>query len=129
MRWQDRPLSAGCRWDGRRATVTVCGEVNLATAGILAQLVDEVVRQEPEHLIVDRARRALPPQCPVILRSPRRQVRVALEVSGLTALCPIEEPGQTGQAGLDGAFDAGTYPGSAPPAPSDAQAGLPCLSA
>jgi hypothetical protein len=39
-------------------------------------------------------RRALTPRCPLTLRSPTRQVRLVLEVSGLAGECPIEEPGQ-----------------------------------
>ena len=64
--------------------------------------------QQPEHLTVDlgltsfldaaglrviaRARRVLPPRCPLTLRSPTRQVRLVLEVSGLAGECPIEDP-------------------------------------
>ena len=106
----DPPLTVECRWDDRRATVVVRGEVDFATASILAQQLDEVTGQQPEHLTVDlgrtsfldaaglrviaRARRALTPRCPLTLRSPTRQVRLVLEVSGLAGECPIEEPGQ-----------------------------------
>ena len=106
----DPPLSVECRWEDRRATVVVRGEVDFATAGILARQLDEVADQQPEHLTVDlgltsfldaaglrviaRARRVLPPRCPLTLRSPTRQVRLVLEVSGLAGECPIEEPGQ-----------------------------------
>ena len=114
MRWQDPALSVLCRWDGRTATVTVSGEVDFATAGILSAQLDEVVSQEPDHLIVDlgqtcfidaaglraiaRARQALPEQCQVTLRSPTRQVRKIIEISGLITLCPIEETGPPGQS-------------------------------
>ena len=107
----DPPLSVECRWEDRRATVVVRGEVDFATAGILAQQLDEVAAQQPEHLTVDlgrtsfldaaglrviaRARRTLTPRCPLTLRSPTRQVRLVLEVSGLAGVCPIEEPGQS----------------------------------
>jgi anti-anti-sigma factor len=110
----DPPLSVECRWDDRRAMVVVCGEVDFATAGILARQLDEVASQEPERLTVDlggtsfldaaglrviaRARRVLAPSCPVLLRSPTRQVRMVLEVSGLAELCPVEEPGQQDRA-------------------------------
>jgi anti-anti-sigma factor len=109
----DPPLSVGCRWDGRRVTVIVCGEVDFATASLLARQLETVAGQEPEHLTIDlgqtsfldaaglrviiQARQALPPSCPVMLRSPVRHVRMALEVSGLSVLCPIEEPGQPDQ--------------------------------
>jgi len=106
----DPPLSAECHWDGHRATVVVCGEVDFATAGILARQLEEVASQEPEHLIVDlsrtsfldaaglrvlaRVHRLLTPRCPVTLRSPTRQVRMVLEISGMLELCPIEESSQ-----------------------------------
>jgi anti-anti-sigma factor len=95
----DPPLLVECRWEDRRATVVVRGEVDFATAGILAQQLDEVAGRQPEHLTVDlgrtsfldaaglrviaRARRTLTPRCPLTLRSPTRQVRLVLEVSGL----------------------------------------------
>jgi anti-anti-sigma factor len=104
----DPPLSVECRWEDRRATVVVRGEVDFATAGILARQLDEVAGQQPEHLTVDlgltsfldaaglrviaRARRVLPPRCPLMVRSPTRQVRLVLEVSGLAGECPIEDP-------------------------------------
>ena len=106
----DPPLSVECSWDDRRATVVVRGEVDFATVGILARQLDEVAGQQPEHLTVDlgrtsfldaaglriiaRARRELTPRCPLTLRSPTRQVRMVLEVSGLAGVCPIEESSQ-----------------------------------
>ena len=76
------------------------------TQGVL----DEVAGRQPEHLTVDlgrtsfldaaglrviaRAHRALTPRCSLTLRSPTRQVRLVLEVSGLAGECPIEKPGQ-----------------------------------
>jgi hypothetical protein len=42
--------------------------------------------------VIARARRTLPPRCPLTLRSPTRQVRLVLEVSGLAGVCPIEDP-------------------------------------
>src|SRR6266705_856115 len=104
----DPPLSVVCSWDDRRATVVVRGEVDFATVGILAKELDEVAGQRPEHLTVDlgrtsfldaaglrviaRAHRDLTPRCPLTLRSPTRQVRMVLEVSGLAGVCPIEDP-------------------------------------
>ena len=105
----DPPLSVECRWEDRRATVVVRGEVDFATAGILARQLDEVAGQQPEHLTVDLGLTSfldaaacgsspgpaamLTPRCPLTLRSPTRQVRLVLEVSGLAGECPIEEPG------------------------------------
>ena len=42
--------------------------------------------------VIARARRTLTPRCPLTLRSPTRQVRLVLEVSGLAGVCPIEDP-------------------------------------
>jgi hypothetical protein len=39
------PLAAVCRWDDGQATVNVSGEVDFATAGILARCPDEVTRR------------------------------------------------------------------------------------
>ena len=113
MRRRDLALAVECHWDGRRATVVVSGEVDFASAGILARHLDEVTCQEPGQLIVDlsrtsfldaaglrviaRVRRVLAPQCPVVLRSPVRQVRMILEISGLAELCTIEDPGEPGR--------------------------------
>src|ERR1700750_29565 len=106
----DPPLSVECHWEDRRATVVVRGEVDFATAGILARPLDEVACQPPEHLTVDlgltsclraaglrltaRARRVLTPRCPLTLRSPTRQVRLVLEVSGLGGGRSIQGPRQ-----------------------------------
>lgn len=106
----DPPLAVECSWEDRRATVVVRGEVDFATVGILARQLDEVAGRQPEHLTVDlgrtsfldaaglrviaRAHRELTPRCPLTLRSPTRQVRMVLEVSGLAGVCPIEEPSQ-----------------------------------
>jgi anti-anti-sigma factor len=113
VRWREPPLSVECRWEGRQVTVAVRGEVDFATADVLAGHLDDAVRSEPERLTLDlarttfldaaglrliaRARRALAPTCPITLRSPTRQVRIALEASGLAGLCPIDDPAQPGQ--------------------------------
>ena len=86
----DPPLSVECRWEDRRATVVVRGEVDFATAGILARQLDAAAGLR----VIARARGVLTPRCPLTLRSPTRQVRLVLEVSGLAGECPIEEPGQ-----------------------------------
>ena len=81
---------------------------DFATVDILAKQLDAVAGQQPEHLTVDlgrtsfldaaglrviaRAHRDLTPRCPLTLRSPTRQVRMVLEVSGLAGVCPIEDP-------------------------------------
>ena len=48
--------------------------------------------EAPGLRVIARARRTLTPRCPLTLRSPTRQVRLVLEVSGLAGVCPIEDP-------------------------------------
>lgn len=107
---RDSPLSAQCRWEGHRAVVTVCGEVDFATADTLAQCLEDVVCRGPEHVVIDLARTSfldaaglrviswarqkLAHDCPLVLRAPTRQVRMALEIGGLTRQCPIEDSGR-----------------------------------
>lgn len=102
----DPPLSVRCHWTGRAATVTVCGEVDFATAGILTQQLSEIAAREPDRLVIDlgevefldaagvhaitRTRHALPEHCPLVLQSPAPQVRKVLEMTGLDSLCTIQ---------------------------------------
>jgi len=105
------PLAAVCRWDDGQATVSVSGEVDFATAGILARCPDEVTRRAPRRLVIDlaatsfldaaglrvtaRARKALPAGFPVALRAPARQVRLAREFGGLARSASSRHPGWT----------------------------------
>jgi anti-anti-sigma regulatory factor len=98
------PLSVECRWEDRRATVVVRGEVDFATVGILARWRPSNPSTSPSTWagtsfldaaglrVIARAHRALTPRCPLTLRSPTRHVRLVLEVSGLAGECPIEDP-------------------------------------
>jgi anti-anti-sigma factor len=105
-RWHVPPLSVRCHWNGRAATVIVCGDVDFATVSILSQRLSQVAARKPDRLVIDlsearfidaacvraltRTRHALPGHCALVLRSPPRQVRRVLEVSGLDSLCTIE---------------------------------------
>jgi anti-anti-sigma factor len=93
-------------WDDGAATVTVRGEIDTTTAGVLSECLDWVVRMDPERLVIDLAQvcfldscavhaladiwHMLPRHCPLVLRSPNRQARRVFEVTGLDAVCVIE---------------------------------------
>lgn len=47
------PLSVRCHWNGRAARVTVCGEVDFATVGILSQRLSEAAARQPGRLVID----------------------------------------------------------------------------
>jgi stage II sporulation protein AA (anti-sigma F factor antagonist) len=93
-------------WADRVATVTVGGDVDMLTVGRLRACLAAVVDKHPERLIVDlaavgfldtsaihafvQARHALPPECPVVLRSPQQIVRRVFELTGLDQTFVIE---------------------------------------
>ncbi len=80
------PLRVQVRWDGVVATVTVHGELDIATAPRLTEQLLTVAAAHPERLVLDldglvlldsagaralaAAHKALQAECPVILRSP-----------------------------------------------------------
>jgi anti-anti-sigma factor len=86
-------------WEGRRAILTVAGELDWATASVLTERLDEVVAGKPEQVTLDlanltfmdcsgvspivRARRVLPASCPIVLRSPIPSVRRFLAAGGI----------------------------------------------
>jgi anti-anti-sigma factor len=88
------------QWDNDVATVVVRGEIDLATVDVFSARLADVVRQNPQRLVIDlaevafldssglhafvRVRKDLPEHCPIVLRSPRRQVRQVFEVTGLS---------------------------------------------
>jgi anti-anti-sigma factor len=105
--WDQAPdLTVYDRWDDGVATVTVCGEIDISTAGTFSARLAEVARMNPQQLVIDmagvgfmdssglhaviRVRRALPEHCPVILRSAQRQVRQVFEVTGLSQVFVFE---------------------------------------
>lgn len=94
------------RWDGRVATVTVRGELDMSTVGILSQCLDKLARQGPERLVVDmsevgfmdsaglqafvRARKALPEGCRIVVRSPRLRELKVFQLTGLSSILDFE---------------------------------------
>jgi anti-anti-sigma factor len=99
-------LAVRDEWDGDVAIVTVEGEIDMTTAGVLSGCLGRVVQKNPERLVIDlagvsfldssavhaivRARHALPGECPVVLRSARRQARRLFELTGLNSVCVLE---------------------------------------
>lgn len=93
--------------DSDTPAVTVCGELDALSAPELAQLVDNLIAQEPKALVLDMtgltfmgaagagliasARRRLPSECGVILRRPPPLVRRVLEIAKLDGPCIIED--------------------------------------
>jgi anti-anti-sigma factor len=92
-------LTVSDQWDDGTATVTVCGDIDAATADALYQRLAGVIDGGPRRLVIDlagvgfidsaglrafvRLRKALPGHCPVILRSPRPRTRQVFELTGL----------------------------------------------
>lgn len=94
------------RWHQRTAIVTLAGELDHLTAAILSTQLDAVLARQPAALILDmsrlafidcsgltpiaRARRALPPDSPLVLRSPGPQARRLLAITGFDQICRID---------------------------------------
>jgi anti-anti-sigma factor len=94
------------RWDGAEVTMTVRGEIDLGTAGVLSARLAEAAGRSPSRLVVDmagvgfmdsaglhcfvRVRRVLPANCPLILRSAQRHVRQVFELTGLGTVYDFE---------------------------------------
>jgi anti-anti-sigma factor len=99
-------LAVRDRWDGRVATVTVLGELDISTVDILSHALDKLARQSPERLVVDmagvgfmdssglhafvRVRKVLPAGCPIVVRSPQRGVRQVFQLTGMTSVLTFE---------------------------------------
>jgi anti-sigma B factor antagonist len=93
-------------WDNGVATVTVHGEIDLSTVGTFSERLDDVARKNPRRLVIDltgvdfldstglhafvRARKELPEDCPIILRSPRQQIARVFEITGLSPIFTFE---------------------------------------
>ena len=88
------------------AIVTVVGEIDMTNVGSLSGVLGDLVRKDPEQVIVDlaavsfldssaihafvRTRHELPGACPVVLRSPQSQARRMFELTGLDSLCLVD---------------------------------------
>jgi anti-anti-sigma factor len=93
----------------RTVTVRVHGEVDVATAPQLWELLARAIGESPRELVVDlgdvpfidcsgmaviaRACERVPPEaCTVVVRSPNRLARKVLALAGLDRRCTVEEP-------------------------------------
>jgi anti-anti-sigma factor len=92
-------LTVRDQWDDGTVTVTVRGEIDAATADTFYQRLADVASGSPRRVVIDlagvgfldssglrafvRLRKALPADCPVILRSPRPRARQVFDLTGL----------------------------------------------
>ena len=89
-------------WEDQRASVAIGGELDWATAPVLAERLTEVLAKHPAQVTLNlaklefmdcagvspivRARRDLPACCPMVLESPVPRVRKLLTVTGIDHL-------------------------------------------
>jgi anti-anti-sigma factor len=94
------------RWDTDVAVMTICGEIDVVTVGALSEHLGQLTVKIPRCLVIDlagvsfidasglsgfvRIRKALPPGCPVIIRSPQRRVRQLFKITGLDSVIAFE---------------------------------------
>ena len=94
------------QWDHRTATVTVHGDIDIATAGAFRDRLVAVANERPARVVIDLAdvrfldsaglrafvqlRKALPKDCQVVIRSPRRRTRQVFELTGLDTAFEFE---------------------------------------
>ena len=94
------------RWDDGTVTVTVCGDIDISTAGTLSDRLAEVAGRSPVRLVIDlaevgfmdsaglnalvRLRKALPGSCPIVLRSAKPRTLQVFKLTGLTTVFEFE---------------------------------------
>jgi anti-sigma B factor antagonist len=99
-------LTVSDQWDNGVATVTVHGDIDLSTVGTFSERLDHVARKSPQRLVINltdvefldstglhafvRVRKELPEDCPIVLRSPRQQIRRVFEITGLSPVFVFE---------------------------------------
>lgn len=88
------------------AIATVCGEIDIITVSALSEHLGQLAGKNPQRLVIDlagvsfidssglggfvRIRKALPPECPVVIGSPQRHVRQLFKITGLDSVIIIE---------------------------------------
>jgi len=99
-------LTIGERWDVGMAIATVCGDIDIDTVSTLSEQLGQLARKNPQRLVIDlagvsfidssglggfvRIRKALPPGCPLVIRSPQRRVRQLFKITGLDSVVAFE---------------------------------------
>lgn len=99
-------LTIGERWDAGVAIATVCGDIDIDTVSTLSEHLGHLARKNPQRLVIDlagvsfidssglggfvRVRKALPPGCPLVIRSPQRRVRQHFKITGLDSAVAFE---------------------------------------
>lgn len=99
------PLGVRMHWQGQDATVELDGELDCFTAPVLAAELARALPRKPARLVLDlsrlafmdcagvsvivRARRMLPGDRPIVLKSPSRTVRKVLEITHMDHVCQI----------------------------------------
>ena len=93
-------------WDAGVAIVTIRGEIDISTVDALSEHLANLALKNPQRLVIDlagvsfidssgvsvfvRIRKTLPPDCPVVIRSPRRRVRQVFRITGLESVLLFE---------------------------------------
>jgi anti-anti-sigma factor len=99
-------LTIDARWDASVAIATVRGEIDITTVGALSERLGHLAAEKPQRLVIDlagvsfidssglggfvRIRKALPPGCPVVIRSPQRRIRQLFKIIGLDSVITFE---------------------------------------
>jgi anti-anti-sigma factor len=94
------------RWDAGVVIVTIRGEIDIGTVGALSDCLGQLAGKNPRHMVIDlagvsfldcsglggfvRIRKALPPGCPLVIRSPQRRVRQLFKIARLDSMITAE---------------------------------------
>jgi len=103
---QSLALTISERWDAGVAIATVRGEIDIITVSTLSEHLGQLAGKNPQRLVIDlagvsfidssglggfvRIRKALPRECPVVIRSPQRRVRQLFKITGLNSVIVFE---------------------------------------
>ncbi len=99
-------LTISERWDAGVAIATVCGEIDIDTVRTLSEHLGQLAGKNPQRMVIDlagvsfidssglggfvRIRKALPPDCPVVIRSAQRRIRQLFKITGLDSVIAFE---------------------------------------
>ena len=91
-------LTISERWAVGVAIATVRGEIDITTVSAFSDHLGHLAGKNPQRLVIDssglsgfvRIRKALPPGCPVVIRSPQRRVWQLFKITGLDSVIAFE---------------------------------------